>query len=700
MENNNSIETEKRYWLYQPGEKARLWDDVYSNSVMAIGWDELGDLSVFKNSDQILTALKEIYNKPDSNPTNDKCACDDFVNQVQIGDVVLVKNGLYELIGRGIVEGKYTFDDSRSEYKNIRTIKWTHRGIWSLTKSFMEKHQVKQLPQKTLTDISVSKYKDFALDMEKIIVNNMNENKKNYVDLLLNNHNIILHGAPGTGKTYLAKEIAKSLNNSELNLTVQGFESFISAPGYLVKYDSSKDKETGTIQRYEKVAAKLLEKYNSFEYIADNAETLRDEMQAERDEAGKPGWDNNQIVVNHIKKYVEFARKENHVNSDDTIGFCQFHPSYDYTDFVEGLRPTKNNGFERKDGVFKEFCANAVENLIDYNNEVSAEKNKAINTQDLINQYGLYIERKLMESEEKLIPFSNSMKIRNVLRSSNGDVRSIVIASSLEAETKQNLTAQVFNRDYQAFKDGLIKSYQDIKPLKESSSAFHGNADYLFVLYGLVNQFENSDEYMKDSKNINNKNTAPKNYVFIIDEINRGELSKIFGELFFSIDPGYRGLDERGNPKGLVKTQYQNLVDDDDVFADGFYIPENVYIIGTMNDIDRSVESMDFAMRRRFTFVEVTAEESADNMNITGEALQKMNAINKVISKMPELGKSYCIGSAYFKDAKDLQKLWDLKISSLVFEYLRGIDNYTEEHKDGEKFDLIKSAYDNPDSVA
>ena len=87
---------------------------------------------------------------------------------------------------------------------------------------------------------------------------------------------------------------------------------------------------------------------------------------------------------------------------------------------------------------------------------------------------------------------------------------------------------------------------------------------------------------------------ANKKYIFIIDEINRGEISKIFGELFFSIDPGYRGT------KGMVKTQYQNMItEDSDPFYEGFYVPENVYIIGTMNDIDRSVESMDFAMRRR-----------------------------------------------------------------------------------------------------
>ena len=96
--------------------------------------------------------------------------------------------------------------------------------------------------------------------------------------------------------------------------------------------------------------------------------------------------------------------------------------------------------------------------------------------------------------------------------------------------------------------------------------------------------------------------------VFVIDEINRGEISKIFGELFFCIDPGYRG------EVGKVKTQYCNLWKDSDCFGGhkAFFIPENVYIIGTMNDIDRSVESMDFAMRRRFAFKEIQASETME----------------------------------------------------------------------------------------
>jgi hypothetical protein len=178
--------------------------------------------------------------------------------------------------------------------------------------------------------------------------------------------------------------------------------------------------------------------------------------------------------------------------------------------------------------------------------------------------------------------------------------------------------------------------------------------------------------------------------VFVIDEINRGEISKIFGELFFSLDPGYRGI------AGRVKTQYQNLIEEGDAFKDGFYVPENVYIIGTMNDIDRSVESMDFAMRRRFAWAEVSAEESMQMLSGTPyeeEAKERMRNLNKAIMKVRGLGEAYQIGAAYFKKIEkyngDFQKLWDFHLKGLLFEYLRGNMNAEEQLKE------LKEAYDN-----
>jgi hypothetical protein len=164
--------------------------------------------------------------------------------------------------------------------------------------------------------------------------------------------------------------------------------------------------------------------------------------------------------------------------------------------------------------------------------------------------------------------------------------------------------------------------------------------------------------------NLNSANPGNKRYVFVIDEINRGEISKIFGELFFSIDPDYRGK------KGAVKTQYASMHDDPD---EKFYVPENVYIIGTMNDIDRSVESFDFAMRRRFRFIELTAEKQGKQiLGEDSEAYDRMKNLNDAIEKVDGLDRNYDIGPAYFMNVSNYEELWNDRLEPLLLDYLHG----------------------------
>lgn len=233
---------------------------------------------------------------------------------------------------------------------------------------------------------------------------------------------------------------------------------------------------------------------------------------------------------------------------------------------------------------------------------------------------------------------------------------------------------------------GNVDDYKYLTPEQKKQIEFvqfHPNYDYSDFVEGLrpnVNKdgtmgFELRDGIFKSfaeraAKDISNK------YVFIIDEINRGEISKIFGELFFSIDPGYRGT------AGEISTQYANLHQDPDK---KFYVPENLYIIGTMNDIDRSVDSFDFAMRRRFRFVELKAGERRDMLNVLNDekladkAFRCMEALNREIADVEDLNESYQIGPAYFLklDTLDFDKLWTDHLQPILREYVQGM--YDEE---------------------
>lgn len=365
--------------------------------------------------------------------------------------------------------------------------------------------------------------------------------------------------------------------------------------------------------------------------------------------------------------------------------FVQFHPSYDYTDFVEGLRPTPpdnkgNIGFRRVDGVFKAFCKKAIsvntkyvqsDSLFDniYNSIVSDIKRGIINSYTnpkgeslplIINDKGRIVYRKnspRAEKEENIRLMYNYLLKNNIF--------------DLSYYTRE---------DYWALIKKLSKSTETIDYV-----------EYGWILQELLNRTPRN--YSEDKKNSSENNK--QKFVFIIDEINRGEISKIFGELFFSIDPGYRGA------KGKVKTQYQNMItNESDPFYEGFYVPENVYIIGTMNDIDRSVESMDFAMRRRFAWQEVKAEENTgmldDLQEMKNEVIEIMKRLNNVIwnettnTGIEGLSAAYHIGGSYFSKLQlylndghsnksaAYKHLWENHLKGVLSEYLRGMPNAME----------------------
>lgn len=380
----------------------------------------------------------------------------------------------------------------------------------------------------------------------------------------------------------------------------------------------------------------------------------------------------------------------------DEIGFVQFHPSYDYTDFVEGLRPIQNDGnnqigFERKDGVFKEFCAKAKKNLVDSKKtveEISSEKNIEAILENFVN------ESKEQKTEFELVKTGNKFIISEKTNEKfiYIDIPNNAKVTELPISYDEILSILNSGKVFSTVKD--VYSFFERKWGTQQDS-------YIFAIYNELREKISANQNIEETKII-----TQKNFVFIIDEINRGEVSKIFGELFYCIDPGYRG------EKGKISTQYQNIVTSGE-FQKGFFIPENVYIIGTMNDIDRSVESMDFAFRRRFAWKEITADDTQYMLDevekdgviyglssdIAEEAKERMDRLNDEISKVPELNSAYHIGASYFLKLKNyegdsdngFQSLWNYHLKGILEEYLRG--NPAKE----DLMKKLKAAYDGED---
>ena len=260
------------YWIYSPGDGAVYWDEFHDAGIMAIGWD-IGDLSTYSSKDKMKQAMKERLD-PDASYKNAAHATWQFANEMKPGDIVFAKKGMHQIIGRGVVESDYYYDDSRKEYRNARKVNWTHKGEWP---------HPGQAAMKTLTDIT--QYSEYVDNLNALFESEVNDDvedneisyptydadqfledvymsKTNYdtlVSLVKHKKNVILQGAPGVGKTYAAQRLAYSIMGV-------------------------KDKER--------------------------------------------------------------------------VMMVQFHQSYSYEDFIMGYRPTEN-GFERKAGVFYNFCKKA-----------------------------------------------------------------------------------------------------------------------------------------------------------------------------------------------------------------------------------------------------------------------------------------------------------------------------------------------------
>ncbi|EPN6890931.1 TPA: AAA family ATPase [Campylobacter jejuni] len=362
-----------------------------------------------------------------------------------------------------------------------------------------------------------------------------------------------------------------------------------------------------------------------------------------------------EILGENLESRDEKKAKFDEYVKNGQIVFTTFHQSYGYEEFVEGIKPridSKENSkeieYEIKDGIFKELCEKALDNY----------ENSILNTDEL---------NKKIELKEKVENFLNWLLETNepIGKTKGGnffvveiDNKTIVIYS----EGVERFDG-IFNLNLSIFME-LLKCKDEFNNATEMFKKVF-NRDYAdrthTYYFNLVKKFKAYEEKQLTAKIENNKNNdnSLKPYIIIIDEINRGNLSKIFGELITLIEASKR-IGEKEELK--VTLPYS---------GEKFGVPKNVYIIGTMNTADRSITSLDTALRRRFEFIEMIPDVSKLSMDCEGINLQELlKAINTCIEYL--LDREKTIGHAFFigvENLNDLKSIFQNKIIPLLQEY-------------------------------
>ncbi len=346
---------------------------------------------------------------------------------------------------------------------------------------------------------------------------------------------------------------------------------------------------------------------------------------------GAPGtgktYETKKIAVEIILGNKPRTREEINMEYEKLVNakqivFTTFHQSLSYEDFIEGIKPLtldENVVYEVKDGIFKNLCQSALTKEIKSNNFETI--------------YRLLLEEIANSSENKLI------------------LETLVHAKefTIYKNSKNNIR---FHANTAKAYDAVIK-----KEVLEQYLKTGETLDWPSYTKSLGNYVKEKFKYAQSETRDN------KNYVLIIDEINRGNVSAIFGELITLLEDDKR----KGNKEQIEVTLPYS--------GDRFSVPNNVYIIGTMNTADRSVEALDTALRRRFSFIEIPPNpDMLSNSNYKDVDLRRLlGTINRrievIIDKDHQIGHSYFIG---IEDLEDLKQVFKDKIIPLLEEYFYG----------------------------
>ena len=583
---SNSSISAKAYWTFSPGEQASMWDFCVSEGVMCMGWDKLGDYSQYPSFEETNQAIKRLY-PTEGSAKNDTLAVWQFVNELKPGDIVFAKKGRNTIIGRGVVESEYMFDDNLSNFKHIRKVKWTDVGEWKTD----EMHAMK-----TLTN--VTRYKDYVdrlnalIDGKKPSTHKDSSGKQYWW----------LTGSPKywspSNDWEVGEDIDYTLYNEKGNKR-RVFKHFMEAkPGDLViAYESTPVLQIVAIGRV------VSETDGEVLYIKKKEELLSPVPYSE-------------ILNNPILK-----------KSEPVMNRCQgslFQLTIDeYEEIMRLIR--KEN----------------PEPVVD--NEEQTEEYTTYTDEDFLND--VYMDKHQLQTLKSLL----NRKKNIILQGAPGVGKTFAakrLAYAIMGKKDEDRVKSIqFHQNY---------SYEDFV------MGYKPNADKGFSLVNGI--FYDICQQAKLHHDVP--------YFLIIDEINRGNMSKIFGELLQLIEADYRD-----NPIQLAYNKQR------------FSVPSNLYIIGMMNTADRSLAMIDYALRRRFSFYEMKPafddsgfkeyiEKKHDpHLNNLVKALIELN---KVIADDDSLGTGFCIGHSYLcnlQGSYDLESIVEFDIIPMLREYWFDNDN-------------------------